>query len=134
MKNNMKQITIHNLDESTEQEVFDFIAHHLLTQGKKAQSAGGGCKYRLEIDENIIHRCAAGCLIPDEAYKETMEGKSWYAVVNTLKMTSNAHYSLISRMQAIHDYQFVKDWKQRLFEEASARSLSTEILDQFKGE
>lgn len=130
----MKQVTIHNLGESTQQEVFDFIAHHMLTQGKKAQSAGGGCRYRIKIDKNIIHKCAAGCLIPDEVYKETMEGKSWYAVVNTLKMASNAHYSLISRMQSIHDYQQVKHWKQRLFEEASSRSLSTEILDQFKND
>lgn len=29
-----KKITLANLSESTEQEVFDHIAHHLLTQNK----------------------------------------------------------------------------------------------------
>ena len=55
------------------QEIFDYVATHLFTQGKPARNRdfsdpGPHCRYRLgELS------CAAGCLIPDEIYTPEME-------------------------------------------------------------
>lgn len=58
----------------TNQEIFDTIVTHLRKQGRKALRAdmSGGCGYRAEGGL----KCAAGCLIPDEDYKQSFEGHS----------------------------------------------------------
>ena len=58
-------VTIHNLENSTEQEVFNTVGNHLLTQREQAISASGSCVY---LSCNGL-KCAVGCLIPLEDYK-----------------------------------------------------------------
>ncbi|MDX1964335.1 MAG: hypothetical protein SFX18_14375 [Pirellulales bacterium] len=62
----------------TKQETFDIVYRHLLTQGQKSISRVvgsenfGKCAYRGADGA----KCAAGVLIPDEAYKPSYEGHS----------------------------------------------------------
>lgn len=53
----------------TDQETFDTVVRHLHRQGKPAVDAFGNCVYRAPDG----CRCAAGCLIPDDKYRESME-------------------------------------------------------------
>lgn len=121
----MKTVTIHNLNDCTAQEVYDFIAHHLITQGEKASgekvcitgilSPPNGCFYRMEKEGKIL-KCAAGSLIPDEDYKPVFEsGHSWKAIVYIyFKETITSHQQLISNLQYIHDTYEVVDWLSEL--------------------
>ena len=57
------------------QEVFDYVASHLIRQGRQSKTddlSYGGCSYR----GNGGTSCAVGCLIPDEEYKVVLEGLS----------------------------------------------------------
>lgn len=48
----------------TAQAIFDTVATHAFTQGKKATNANGTCMYRTHDD----NKCFVGCLIKDEDY------------------------------------------------------------------
>jgi hypothetical protein len=60
-----------NLRFASKQEVFDHVAHHLLTQGIPAKHYGF-CKYKTE--DGLT--CAVGCCISPEQYDPRMEGQS----------------------------------------------------------
>jgi hypothetical protein len=53
----------------TRQEVFDTVAVALLKQGKPSMTLSGTCLYRAADGS----KCAAGHLIPDNEYNDTME-------------------------------------------------------------
>lgn len=125
----MKKITLSNLQEATEQEVFDFISNHLLTQNKQCwilnpkydQTLSYGkeiCGYR--NDEGL--KCAAGCLIDDDEYKKEFEGLTWDILILRKKITSK-HDSLIYRLQIIHDKHKPEYWKEKLKELSLERKL-----------
>lgn len=59
----------------SKQELFDTVARHLLTQRRQSKVVGGQCRYRWEDPWGRVLRCAIGCLIPDEAYKPSYEGR-----------------------------------------------------------
>lgn len=130
----MKQVTIHNLEESTGQEVFDFIAHHLLTQNEKAlhieEDGEQNCKYRLKKEDGTVLRCAAGCLIPDEDYKDEIEGEKWVAAIEKMKITDK-HNSIISGLQSIHDFQKVEVWERKLLDFVMGRNLNSDVVQNF---
>jgi len=100
------------LKNATEQEVFDKVATHLLTQmeraviGKKGVSA---CQYRAgELS------CAAGCLIPDEEYdKNFLENKDWGYLI-AAGVVPDMHADLVIPLQHIHDRNEPQFWKQKL--------------------
>lgn len=97
----MKVITLANLSESTKQEVFDHVAKHLITQGKRSfylEDSSPFCAYRGE--ENTM--CAAGCLMTDEEYKLEFEDKSWKLLVEE-GFVPSAHMQFIYNLQFIHD-------------------------------
>jgi hypothetical protein len=120
----MKTITVKNLNESTAQEVFDFVVNHLLTQNKKAQQGAGGCKYRLSLEDGSVLRCAAGCLIPDELYDERIEGRLWNGMDGVgnenpaRRYGAMEHQGLIRSLQYIHDEYTPEQWRDRLEQEA----------------
>ena len=109
----MKTVTIHNLKDSSAQEVYDFIANHLLTQGCKAERSDKAlsCVYRLEQEGRVL-RCAAGCLIPDEDYKAEFEkGGSWKSIVHGYFPEEGMyHIDLIAALQSLHDSSSMYDW------------------------
>jgi len=101
-----KTICLANLHEATEQEVFDQVAKHLLTQKKRStDSANENCQYR--GDGGLM--CAAGCLITDSEYNRNMEGASWDTLVEGGHVP-RAHIQLIQTLQEIHDHTPVNNW------------------------
>src|SRR5690606_13748718 len=94
------KITLRNLCEKTEQEVFDYVCEHLVRQGKPSWSSKYGVCLYLDDEGN---KCAAGCLISDDEYKTDYEGQNWVTLIGNFKETTSCHVHLISRLQQAHD-------------------------------
>jgi len=120
-------ITLKTLAQVSDQEVFDFVAKHLLTQNKAARAGP-----REDFDEPRYHygelKCAAGCLIADEEYSPRFERKSWRQLVSTGKVPKE-HVDLIAALQKVHDASNFLMWKTKLKELAISRSLNFEVLN-----
>ena len=94
-------ITLKTLPEATNQQVFDQVATHLLTQGIQSKY-GGNCVYRTPAGL----KCAAGCLIGDDEYVPAMDNSvdtSWDGMIS-LELVPDDHYELIASLQKIHDH------------------------------
>jgi hypothetical protein len=116
----------------TPQAIFDKVAKHLLTQKVKAVSVSGTYLYRSPFG----HKCAVGCLIPDELYDERFEGRQFVTLVGMFPETiksifGDMPYKLLSDLQSIHDDTQPETWFDRLKETAQSFKLSTEVLDAF---
>lgn len=121
----MKEITLHNLNEFSLQEIFNYVKHHLLTQNKKAlftwSTGCVSCKYRTEY--NL--KCAVGCLIPKDMYKSEIEGSTVFKVVNFYNAKVNKErVALLRKLQIIHDHVSVEKWTDALH--GLSKELSTE--------
>jgi len=120
----------------TDQEVFDRVALHLLTQNKKSEytEAEGTipfCKYR--NSEGLS--CAVGCLIPDDKYDISIEGGS----VESMKVSMilddlgfGYNTSLLINLQHIHDSFDVDCWEQELRRTAAVRELKATVINDFQ--
>ena len=93
---------------SDNQEVFEFIVAHLLTQKEKSLDEKGiGYRYR---GENGL-KCAVGAIIPDEDYDLTWEGCALKSPLLLIKPSPIDSYldnkgydrDLLSDLQFIHD-------------------------------
>ena len=74
-------ITLSTLHLATERDVFDQVRSHLLVQRERSERVCFGgqdtiCQYHYGS-----LRCAAGCLISDDEYKEEMEGVLWETLI-----------------------------------------------------
>ena len=54
----------------TDLEIFDFVAAHLLRQGRRSMNGHGTCVFRGRRGAS----CAVGCLIKDEFYTPELDG------------------------------------------------------------
>lgn len=105
----------HQYDLSTmsEQEVFDAVCNHLLTQRQRStkprEDSSPYCAYRGEGGL----KCAAGIFIPDNLYLPDMEGTVWGSSIYHYRISEN-HKGLIRKMQYIHDDTPVDDWEVEL--------------------
>lgn len=124
-------IKIATLAQATEQEVFDQVAKHLLTQNEKSLLPGLGCAYRGAGGT----KCAAGCLIGDDEYNPSMESLLWGGATSDFSdyefAVPEKHRNLIRDLQTIHDTTVIERWKIMLKDLASRHSLSTEVLQEF---
>ena len=119
-------ITLKTLHKATEQQVFDQVAKHLLTQKQQAM-LHGNCQYRTPGGL----KCAAGCLIADDEYSEDLESNGWGHLTANSRVPV-AHSSLICSLQNIHDeYDPVDSWYPELYDLAENLGLSTTVLNQF---
>lgn len=99
------------------QELFDKVTNHLLTQNEQA-FANGNCAYRGKNEQGKVLMCAVGCLIPEDKYDTAMEGKLWnYENAIPLALQEQGIdtndekiYDLISKLQDIHDYYTPERW------------------------
>lgn len=119
-----------------QQEIFDKVASHLITQGAQARYRRSdgypSCAYRGENDT----MCAAGCLIPDEEYNPEFEGIPWMGVCHDIpslaSLTGKVH-DLIVSLQGVHDddssWYSIDILKDRLGAVASEYGLSSDILN-----
>jgi hypothetical protein len=103
------QMTVFKYWMATELEVIDFVAEHLLKQGKKSLLSEYKCMYRGVGDL----MCAAGCLIPRHLYNTGMEHKSWTELCEDFGLPTE-HKTLIFKMQCIHDNEYVEEWPNSL--------------------
>ena len=101
----MKQVTIHNLAESTAQEVYDFICAHLEKQDRQSH-VHSACRNRVIDEDGTILKCAAGCLIPDEDYMKLVAKEGNWRHMCDINNFSTCHYSLIEDLQNYHDNCF----------------------------
>lgn len=130
----------------TQQEIFDKVAVHLLTQGRKSVTGriNNHCMYR-GIGNT---KCAIGCLIPDKLYDFTLEGitvnsRPLLKVLIEAKVIDNdpallnqiggvieneIFISLIA-LQKIHDTTAPQDWKHNLNNYALRHGLNTLAID-----
>lgn len=93
------------------QEIYDTVVKHLFAQGKPAyghivlhENDDGvmACAYRMgEL------KCAVGCLIPDDAYRDSMERKSIQAIIAEedygLPLYLGGNVTLLRQLQSAHD-------------------------------
>ena len=120
-------ITLKTLATASEQEVFDQVARHLLTQGCCSKDELGDCLYR--NPDGL--QCAAGCLIGDDEYLPRMEGWDWDSLADEGFPVPSEHEVLIIRVQRIHDNISPSKWRRRLGVLATELKLSTAVLDEF---
>ncbi len=119
----------------TAQEVFDKVALHLLTQGKRAYDDEQGiCRYRMP--DGL--KCAVGCIIPDEEYLSDMEGRDVNALVAEGYMVElfEPHLLLLKDLQFAHDCTMPgpSAWPRRLIEIAQRYNLDYSIVATRRGE
>jgi hypothetical protein len=107
---------------ATEQEVFDIVAKHLLTQNRQSlitdDFVDETCAYRGRYNT----KCAAGILIPDEYYTQELEGNGWRKLVENSLVPPN-FMDLIAGLQFIHDMHKPIRWKEKLEELAKTHKL-----------
>lgn len=109
------------------QVVFDTVARHLLTQKMRSQNDKRTCLYR--GPEGL--KCAAGCLIPDDKYSSTMEGKAWN-ILAASEIVPFTNKNLIVKLQKIHDCLDPKNWLNELYILAAELKLNTSVLSEFE--
>lgn len=113
------------LSEMTEQQVFDVVVEHLLTQQMQSTDDQGDCVY---MGDNIC--CAAAPFIQD--YDPSLEGNDWDNVVDTSCADDN-HQDFISLLQNIHDSEFdVQKWPDALLRLAKSHELDTSVVEKFQ--
>lgn len=110
----------------TEQELFDRVAIHLLSQKARSLPLGvGGCRYRGAGNR----KCAMGIFIPDDQYSLTMEGSSVASeLVWPVLGMPEALLRLAVRLQGVHDACDVPRWPEVLRRIGDAYGLSTAIV------
>lgn len=109
----------------TNQEIFDTVYRHLLSQGKRAKTEDGDCVYRTEDGA----KCAVGCLIPDELYMSDIETASAELaalgvrdgarerflgeIFDEIGIPKESAY-LLGALQGVHDHEHPDEWQQAL--------------------
>ena len=94
------QITLANLKDATEQQVFDQVARHLIKQKVRAVNDAGMCQYR--PGNGLM--CAAGCLMTDEEYDIKFDTLgSWLAISEAYPEVPSKHAYFIDMLQKMHD-------------------------------
>ncbi len=128
-----------------EQQFFDDVVRHLLTQRKQA-SERGACRYRTT---NGL-KCAGGCKIPDEIYRPAMEGINISALLGASDCT-NPNFlkewvpqlqpffpsaSLAAQLQMVHDSRVsgysILDWPASLRSVAERWKGSMRVIDEME--
>lgn len=125
----------------TEQEIFNKVAAHLLTQKRPAKTADG-CRYRSR--DGL--KCAVGALITDEAYSADIEDRpcTSYVVLDAIRRSGIAigndedtiygdggTVALLRRLQVVHDSFEPHEWALQLKTEAKRFLLDSSIVDTF---
>lgn len=111
----------------TAQEIFDTVAEHLLNQNAKAVDECGVPMYYAPDGK----KCAIGCLIPQELYKEEMEGLGASNVFDAFRMNdivSGECYNLVDYLQYVHDELDVEKWRASLVTVAEYYNFSLDKL------
>ncbi len=95
----------------TEQETFNKVVRHLRKQKVKSLRNGGfGCAYRGDNGT----KCAVGCLIPDELYHPSMEGKvAFESDMRNFLQLLDIDTELANDLQEVHDSHMRLEYDER---------------------
>lgn len=119
--------------KAIQQEIFDTVAVHLLTQNKHSMAANEKtCRYY--ADSGL--KCAIGCLIPAKKYSLAFEGMGIdrIGVITMLpKKYQKVSIYFLAGLQDIHDLQRPAGWNTALLEFAALNNLSATSVINFKG-
>lgn len=122
---------IQEVNNKSLQEIFDFVANHLLTQNKKSVEESGTCLYRCGD-----LKCAVGALISDEDYDCNFEMQSLRILSGREKTIFNhieeSRLEFLIHLQTIHDDFLIKEWLEELSILGLRFNLSNKILEKFK--
>jgi hypothetical protein len=96
-----------------QQEIFDAVTQHLLTQNAQAR-AGGRCVYR---GKNGL-RCAIGGILPDLLYVPSMEGRTALSLMENYPKVAEYfgadNTQFLDGLQEVHDLFSPQDWRSEL--------------------
>jgi hypothetical protein len=114
----------------TKQEVFDYAATHLLTQGVRSIDEDYNCLYR--GPNNTM--CGAGVFIPDELYTPEMERNNIEDLPTRFPVLAflDEWRFFLKELQRIHDYNSPNKWFEKLEGLAKYENLSTAVLEPFR--
>ena len=117
----------------TNQEIFDRVIARLREQGGPALDEEGDCRYRAEVNGRVL-MCAVGCLIADEHYSESLEGKSVdddVEVREAVKASIGAvrTWALLNDLQRAHDFTWTNGDPSCFREVAEEYNLNTSALE-----
>ena len=105
-------ITLATLPQATEQQIFDQVSKHLLTQMQRSENSDY-CAYR----DPCGLKCAAGCLIADSEYvaemDHNMEGSDWEQLIKN-GLVPPEHKEFIVKLQQLHDNEDPAQWRHHL--------------------
>ncbi len=120
---------------TSEQEVFDFVVHHLHSQNECSMSddMDGQCQCAYRGTDG--NKCAVGCLMADQHYSPALEGISisgnlttTYAAVRD-SLGYSPKQSLLRKLQAVHDFRYPDaNWPAELLEVARAEGLRDSVV------
>lgn len=123
-----------------QQDVFDRVAKHLLTQKKRAVDEGDECQYQAPDG----CQCAIGCLIKPGQYKGVFEGREIKSLIrgliqNGVKISDifyfdieeYGEFSFLRNLQNIHDDLEISTWKDALEKFGQRYNLDTAVLNAF---
>lgn len=112
----------------TQQETFEIVSRHLLTQNERSYLAPPSdvCAYR--SPDGL--KCAVGVLIPDEDYDERLERTSALSdIMQPLLRRLGHDIALCVSLQGIHDKVYVGDWRKALIALGEEFELDTAFLN-----
>lgn len=113
----------------TNQEIFDTVAKHLLTQKRRSKGVNSDASMYRGKDGL---KCAIGCLITDEEYNKNFEGRSIFTLVKEEGHLQRfrKNLSILIELQKVHDDVFPIFWKLELMGIASKFGLNSDVIDQ----
>lgn len=117
-----------SVNDMSQQEIFDIVAVHLLTQNRRSLS-DGACTYR-GINGK---KCAIGVLIPTDQYHSSMEHNDVYRLNQAFPdLKIDEHLTFLATLQRIHDNKKPYQWFRELTQTAEAYNLSTGSIERFR--
>lgn len=130
-KNMNSPITLKTLHLFSRQEVFDYITSHLLKQGVGSFRNNGMSAYRAAYRNADGTRCAAGCLIADDEYDSSFEGRCWDVLIYRKKVPK-FHAHLIVLLERVHENFPPQKWAEQFRHTADICGLkmSEEVCDE----
>lgn len=108
--------------QKTEQEMFDHVVKHMLTQMSHAWEEYGTCRYYRKGKKGPV-----GCLIAEEHYDTSMERlcPSSGNILNAVELSGwPANEEYLVGLQRIHDRGFPEFWEEWLMEFAAKHSFA----------
>ena len=138
----MTAITIQTINNFSRQEIFDYIALHLLKQNKRSEEEiidpvtkihKYACRYRGGTPEDPC-KCAIGVLFDDEIYNPKFEGKTIKYLRSCYKSFSHIPLEVVpmlASLQKVHDNHDPTAWVTSLCEVARIYNLNTKAIDDY---